>query len=66
MTLDLLKSLNISTDYMLSQCYDGASVMSGTKDGVEALIQKKLNITIPYVHCYNHQLLWLLSEQCRK
>ncbi|KAL4143874.1 hypothetical protein QTP88_006129 [Uroleucon formosanum] len=26
MTLDLLKSLNINTDYMLSQCSDGASV----------------------------------------
>ncbi|XP_008180186.1 zinc finger MYM-type protein 1-like [Acyrthosiphon pisum] len=56
MTLDLLKSLNINTDYMLSQCYDGASVMSGTKGGVQALMQKKLNRTIPYVHCYNHQL----------
>ncbi|KAL4122264.1 hypothetical protein QTP88_014630 [Uroleucon formosanum] len=56
MTLDLLKSLNINTDYMLSQCYDDASVMSGTKGGVQALMQKRLDRIIPYVHCYNHQL----------
>lgn len=56
MTLDILKSLNINCDYMLSQCYDGASVMSGSKGGVQTLIQKELNRSIPYVHCYNHQL----------
>jgi hypothetical protein len=39
-TLDILKSLNINSDFMLSQCYDGASVMSGTKGGIQALIQK--------------------------
>lgn len=56
MTLDILKSSNINPDYMLSQCYDGASIMSGSKGGVQALIQKELNIKIPCVHCYNHQL----------
>jgi len=40
MTLDILKLLNINHDYMLSQCYDDANVMSGTKGGVQALIQK--------------------------
>lgn len=41
---------------MLSQCYDGASVMSGKRGGVTATIQNRLNKVIPYVHCFNHRL----------
>ncbi|KAL4089236.1 hypothetical protein QTP88_024294 [Uroleucon formosanum] len=62
MTLDLLKSLNIDSDYILSQCYDGASVMSGTKGDVQALMQKKLKRTIPYVHYYNHRLHFVIVK----
>jgi len=40
----------------LSQCYDGASIMSGCKGGVQILLQDKLGRVIPYVHCFNHQL----------
>jgi hypothetical protein len=36
MTLDIMKSLNINSDYMLSQCYDDDSVMNGNKGGVQA------------------------------
>ncbi|KAM3613074.1 uncharacterized protein V6R79_019711 [Siganus canaliculatus] len=38
------------------QCYDGASVMSGVRGGVQALHQKQLARYVPYSHCYNHQL----------
>ena len=58
-TTALLKSLrqcNIDPNKMLSQCYDGASVMSGKNGGVQRKLQEKLNKTIPYVHCFNHQL----------
>ena len=41
---------------MLSQCYDGASVMAGHKGGVQALIQQETGRNIPYVHCFNHRL----------
>uniref|UniRef100_H2ZUD4 TTF-type domain-containing protein n=1 Tax=Latimeria chalumnae TaxID=7897 RepID=H2ZUD4_LATCH len=46
----------ISTSKMLSQCYDGASLMSGRHGGVQKLMQEKLEREIPYIHCFNHQL----------
>ncbi|CAH0384780.1 unnamed protein product [Bemisia tabaci] len=55
-TLETLERKNVKPENMLSQCYDGASVMSGSDGGVQALIQKKLKKIIPYVHCFNHKL----------
>lgn len=55
----ILKSLEkygINTDKLLSQCYDGAFVMSGHKGGVQTIIQEKLKRRIPYVHCFSHRL----------
>ncbi|KAL7378007.1 hypothetical protein ABVT39_007293 [Epinephelus coioides] len=40
--LTCLSDAGYSADNILSQCYDGASVMSGVRDGVQALLQKKL------------------------
>ena len=51
-----LEKHNIRLDRLLAQCYDGASVMSGTKGGIQALIQERLNRKVPYIHCFNHQL----------
>lgn len=56
LTLDFLQECGLDHFNILSQCYDGASVMSGHKGGVQALIQKKLNREIPYIHCSNHRL----------
>lgn len=56
LALNLLEKCKLDTKYLLSQCYDGASVMSGRKGGVQALLQNKLGRKIPYVHCYNHRL----------
>ena len=39
----------------MSQCYDGASVISRCHAGVQALIQKKCNQAV-YVHCCAHRL----------
>lgn len=41
---------------ILAQCYDGASVMSGKRGGVQSLVSKILDKYVPYVHCFNHQL----------
>ncbi|KAJ6644666.1 Zinc finger MYM-type protein 1 [Pseudolycoriella hygida] len=41
---------------ILSQCYDGASVMNGYKSGVAKRLQDVLKKIIPYVHCFNHRL----------
>ena len=73
-TSEILKCLSdagYSADNILSQCYDGASVMSGVRGGVQALLQQKLGKYIPYIHCYNHQLHLVVvhamqSEQCTK
>lgn len=54
--LNTLMENNINSEDMLCQCYDGAAVMKGWKGGVRTLIEEKLNRTIPYVHCFNHQL----------
>ncbi|KAJ4945995.1 hypothetical protein JOQ06_023673, partial [Pogonophryne albipinna] len=46
----------LTTDKILSQCYDGASVMSGKRGGVQKILQEKVEREVPYVHCFNHQL----------
>jgi hypothetical protein len=54
--LTTLKASEIDPLRIISQCYDGASVMSGRHGGVQAILQNRLNKTIPYVHCSNHKL----------
>jgi hypothetical protein len=43
------------------QCYDGANVMSGHKNGVAAKI-KEINQTCLYTHCYGHSLNLAVSD----
>ena len=55
----LLKTLcdtGVKVNNIVSQCYDGANVMSGNKGGVQRLVQNELKREVPYVHCYNHRL----------
>lgn len=54
--IDELTSAGLSTDKILSQVYDGASLMSGKHGGVQKLLQNKLDRNIPYIHCFKHQL----------
>lgn len=56
LTMQILKGNGIDSSRFLSQCYDGASVMSGKKNGVADRIEKELKREIPYVHCFNHRL----------
>ncbi|KAI2658679.1 Zinc finger MYM-type protein 1 [Labeo rohita] len=56
MVLEELADVGLDTGKILSQCYDGASVMSGREGGMQKLIQNKLNSEVPYIHCFNHQL----------
>ena len=51
-----LRDSNLDPSKILSQCFDGAAVMSGAKGGVQKLLQLELQKVIPYIHCYNHQL----------
>jgi hypothetical protein len=54
--LDALTDEKINIQNMISQCYDGASCMSGVNGGVQRIIQNELGKEIPYVHCFNHRL----------
>ena len=53
--LKCLKKYGLEVLYILSQCYDGANVMSGDSGGIQRILQEKLGRTIPYVHCFNHR-----------
>ena len=54
--LGSLERSGLNAMNILSQCYDGASVMSGKNGGVQKKLQERLGKQIPYVHCFNHQL----------
>ncbi|CAJ1057873.1 uncharacterized protein LOC128440739 [Xyrichtys novacula] len=56
LVLSHLEDIGLNTGKILSQCYDGASVMSGVNGGMQKLIQEELQREVPYVHCFNHQL----------
>ena len=62
LALDVLKNNNLEAQNILSQCYDGASVMSGETGGVQTLLQSKLKKIIPYQHCFNHKLHLVVIE----
>ena len=52
----LVDDCGIGFDGLVSQAYDGASVMSGDKGGLQALVNKHCNRTVPYIHCFCHRL----------
>ena len=51
-----LDACEISFDGLVSQSYDGASVMKGDKGGLQALINIHCGRIIAYIHCYCHRL----------
>ena len=56
LVLAQLRDIGLNTAKVLSQCYDGASVMSGVHGGMQKIVQEELQREVPYVHCFNHQL----------
>lgn len=52
---ELEKHLKDNKNKLIAQTYDGASVMSGSSNGVQAIIKKTYEHAA-YVHCYAHQL----------
>ncbi|KAM4772387.1 LOW QUALITY PROTEIN: zinc finger MYM-type protein 1-like [Rhinophrynus dorsalis] len=51
----VLTSLGIDKTYCVGQGYDGASVMSGRLNGVQARIKKEVPCAL-YIHCMSHRL----------
>jgi hypothetical protein len=54
----LVKTLvnTVGTDKLVAQSYDGASVMSGVKGGVQKLVSDTVGRQILYIHCFAHRL----------
>lgn len=62
---DTLLRLNLSFDRLRGQCYDGASAMSGSKNGVAKKICK-IEPRAIYTHCYGHALNLAASDTIKK
>lgn len=58
---NVLISVLKKPDQLISQSYDGASVMSGVHGGVQKLIKDKFPYAY-YIHCYAHQLNLIMSQ----
>lgn len=59
-----LAKLGIDMKRVRGQGYDGASVMSGIRGGVQKLIKNVVgeNIPVPYVHCSSHNLNLVIND----
>ena len=57
-----LGQLGLDPSKCISQCYDGASVMSGHLAGVQAIVQRTLGHGCLYIHCYAHRLNLVLVD----
>ena len=62
--LKVLSELNLSISDCISECYDGASVMSGCYSGVSTRILD-MNPKVIYIHCCAHRLNLVLVDTCR-
>eukprot|EP00102_Acyrthosiphon_pisum_P025993 XP_016663203.1 PREDICTED: zinc finger MYM-type protein 1-like [Acyrthosiphon pisum] len=57
-----LCSINLDIKNCIGQSYDGASVMSGTINGVQQYFREMSKNPCPYVHCYAHRLNLVLVD----
>ena len=57
-----LTKAELTSSKILSQFYDGASVMAGLRGRVQRLLQERENIKIPCKHCLNHQLYLVVAH----
>ena len=62
---DVLLRMNLTLSKCRGQCYDGASNMSGIRNGVAAQISSEEKRAI-YTHCYGHSLNLAVSDCIKK
>lgn len=60
---EILAISNVDIKKCVGQTYDGANVMSGKFNGVQALFRKEVPQAL-YVHCYNHRLNLVIADTC--
>ena len=58
----MLENAKISLEGVVSQTYDGASVMPGHVAGVQKLFCHLCGRKVPYIHCYCHRLKLVIDE----
>jgi hypothetical protein len=59
-----LNDCGIDINHCIGQTYDGASVMSGRLNGVQALLKRDVPQAI-YTHCFNHRLNLVIVDVCK-
>ncbi|KAJ4441471.1 hypothetical protein ANN_11326 [Periplaneta americana] len=57
----LRQVLNGNNEKLIAQAYDGAAVMGGGKNGVQAIVKENYPNS-HFVHCYAHQLNLILQQ----
>ena len=65
---DTLLRMNLKVEHCRGQCYDGASVMSGARNGVAKQISTTDEPRAVYTHCYGHVLNLSVNDcikQCK-
>ena len=62
---DVLLRMNLKLSNCRGQCYDGASNMSGSRNGVAKKILEEENRAL-YTHCYGHALNLAVSDTMKK
>jgi len=60
--IEFLNSVGLDITKCISQSYDGASVMSGSTNGVQVKIRELSKNKCPYIHCYAHRLNLVLVD----
>ena len=63
--MDVLTRLNLPISKLCGQCYDGASSMSGIRNGMATKIME-LEPRALYVHCYEHSLSLAASDVVKR
>jgi hypothetical protein len=58
------QNINVEIIHIVAQSYDGASVMSGHLNGVQAKVQKQYPAAI-YIHCMIHRLNLVVLDLCK-
>ena len=61
-TKKFVKNLGIDFSRLRGQGYDGASVMSGVRGGVQKLIKEMCQSPVPFVHCASHNLNLVIND----
>ena len=62
---DVLLRCNLNVYMCRGQCYDGASVMTGLRNGVSSTISKDESQAV-FTHCYGHSLNLAMNDTVKK